>query len=587
MNANNWNTKMAILAAMAFASAGLLATNAAATSNYQVLHSFSGPDGGGPNSLVLASDGFSYGSTANGGPPVSGLPDGAGVLFRIDPAGNFATLHTFNATDGYNPAGLVQASDGSFYGTTVSGGQPSGGGAGTLFRIDAAGNLTTLYAFLGGFACCDGAAPDGPPIQATDGKFYGVTFAGGMFRDIDHQGGFGTIYSFDPATSGLTIIHSFNLADGKGFFPNGPLVQGTDGLLYGTTLGGGVVFRVDTAGNYTLLRSVTDSGELLAGLIQATDGFFYSTTDGPPGTVFRVDAVGNYSLINRFDGADGYGLNQPLLQASDGFFYGTAPEGGLLDFQAGDLFRLDSTGNLSVLHSFTQTDATGGIIPLSRLVQGADGALYGTTAVGGVGGHGTIFRLDQNIPGPVASVAVQPSMVVPGSDATGKVTLTSPAPTGGTVVALGATSFQVTIPATVIVPAGAKTAKFTIQTSATATAGDVRIYASVGGQGLRTILSILPSANLTSFIISPDTIRGGDNALGTVTLDGPAPAGGAVITLARSSNNVKIPVSVTIVAGATEASFTIQTKHVTRTTNVTMTASYNFVLLSANLTITP
>ena len=376
---------------MAFASVGLLATNAAATSNYQVLHSFSGPDGGGPNSLVLASDGFFYGSTANGGPPVSGLPDGAGVLFRIDPAGNFSTLHTFNATDGYNPAGLVQATDGSFYGTTVSGGQPSGGGAGTLFRIDAAGNLTTLYAFVGGFACCDGAAPDGPPIQATDGKFYGVTFAGGMFRDIDHQGGFGTIYSFDPATSGLTIIHSFNLADGKGFFPNGPLVQGTDGLLYGTTLGGGVVFRVDTAGNYTLLRSVTDSGELLAGLIQATDGFFYSTTDGPPGTVFRVDAVGNYSLINRFDGADGYGLNQPLLQASDGFFYGTAPEGGLLDFQAGDLFRLDSTGNLSVLHSFTQTDATGGIIPLSRLVQGADGALYGTTAVSGVGGHGGRF----------------------------------------------------------------------------------------------------------------------------------------------------------------------------------------------------
>jgi uncharacterized repeat protein (TIGR03803 family) len=467
-------------------------TDQAAVNSFLILHSFSGPDGASPNAIIQAVDGFFYGSTAIGG-DISVIPDGAGTLFKIDGSGNYTQLHVFELTDGYIPNGLVQVPDGTFYGTTTSGGQPSGGGAGVLFRMESSGAITILHALVGGLACCDGAAPDGPPIRASDGKLYGVTGAGGEFRDIDHPGGFGTIYQFDPVTSNFTIIHSFNLADGKGIFPNGPLVEGTDGFLYGTTReGGGGVFKVDLAGNLTLLHSITDSGEPLAGLIQGNDGFFYGTTNGPPGTVFRIDSAGNYSVVNVFDGSDGFGLNQALLQARDGLFYGTAPQGGLLDFQSGDVFRLDSTGKLSVLQSFGPTDPTAGIIPNSKLIQGRDGSIFGANGIGGSLGHGTIFRLNPRAKLPVASVRVQPLVVHAGQSARGSVKLSGPAPNGGQIVSLRATSFQVTIPTTVTVPAGATTANFTIQTSTIGNNGDVRVYAAVNGQGVRTVFTIVP-----------------------------------------------------------------------------------------------
>ena len=463
----------------------------AAGGDYQVIYSFSGPDGGSPNSIIQVADGSFFGTTANGGPPVIGLPDGAGTIFKIGTTGIFSTVHAFAATDGYLPDGLIQASNGIFYGVTKAGGQPSGGGAGTLFAMDTAGNLTTLHAFVGGFACCDGAAPDGPPIVGADGKLYGVTSAGGAFRDVNHQGGFGTFYSYDLISSVLTILHSFNLADGRGIFPNGPLVQGADGFFYGTTReGGGGVFRVDASGNLTLLHAITDSAEPLAGLIQGNDGAFYGTTDGPPGTVFRIDAAGNYSVINRFDGPGGFGLNQRVLQGSDGYFYGTAPQGGLLDFQAGDIFRLSVASDLRVLHSFSQTDTTGGIVPNSPLIQTADGSLYGAAGVGGVGRHGTIFRFDLNVPPTIASLTLTPNQVPPGGQSTGVVTLSAPAPAGGTVVSLTVTSFDVIIPSIVTVAQGAMTAQFSVQVLGNAMPGDVRIYASVGGEGPNAILTI-------------------------------------------------------------------------------------------------
>ena len=480
------------LALSPYAHAATSADDQAAANFFQVLHSFSGPDGSAPNAVIQAMDGFFYGSTALGG-DLFVISDGAGTLFKIDGAGNFTQLHVFELTDGYIPEGVVQLPDGTFYGTTASGGQPSGGGAGTLFRMDPFGAITILHAFVGGFACCDGAAPNGPPIQASDGRLYGVTTAGGEFRDIDHQGGFGTIYQFDPVSSTLTIIHSFNLADGKGIFPNGPLVQGTDGFLYGTTReGGGGVFRSDLAGNLVLLHSITDSAEPLASVIQARDGFFYGTTDGPPGTIFTINPAGNYSVVNLFDGSDGFGLNQALLQGKDGLFYGTAPEGGLLDFQSGDVFRLDASGQLSVLQSFTPTNTTDGTIPNAKLIQAREGSILGTNGIGGAGGHGTLFRLNPNAKGPIAGVKVQPNVVIAGNKATGTVKLSASAPSGGQVVDLRATSFQVTIPPSVTVPAGANKATFKIATSTIGNNGDVRVYASVSGRGTRTVFTIVP-----------------------------------------------------------------------------------------------
>jgi uncharacterized repeat protein (TIGR03803 family) len=464
--------------------------SATAQAAFQVLHSFSGPDGGSPNALFQNSDGFFYGSAANGGDVNSCPSDGCGTLIKFDSAGHFVVLHTFHGTDGVEPTGLIKGLDGNFYGTTAGG---------TLFRMDTAGNFSVLYTFVGGFACCDGAGPTAQPLQAADGNFYGTTHTGGAYRDIEHQTGFGTVYRFNPTTGVVSIIHSFSLADGNGVFPNGPLVQANDGFLYGTTreggVGGGTVFKIDTAGNLTLLHAFADnlSAEPLSGLIQASDGFFYGTTEGAigAGIVYRVDANGNYTLINQFDGTDGYKPHWGLLQAADGFFYGTAPEGGFLDFQGGDVFRLNALGGIRVLHSFTITGAEG-FIPNSKFIQGADGALYGVNGIGGVGGRGTIFRIDQRVAGPVVSITVNPTVVHSGQTSTGTVTLSSPAPAGGRIVNLRANSFQMTLPLSVKVRPGAKTANFTIKAFQVGAAQTVRIYASFGGQGVRTKLKLLP-----------------------------------------------------------------------------------------------
>lgn len=463
---------------------------------YTLLHSFSGPDGGSPTGLIQTADGTFYGAAVLGGDVNTCDPDGCGTLFKTDSAGHFTVLHVFHASDGYHPTGLVQGLDGNFYGTSVSGGQPSGGGAGAIFRIDPAGNFQVLYAFTGGFACCDGAGPTGPPIQASDGNFYGTTGGGGAFRDIHHQGGFGTVYQFNPVTGVVAILHSFNF-DGDGFYPNSPLIQGKDGFLYGTTrqgsgpfrVGPGTAFKIDTGGNFTLVAVL--AGQPLSGLIQTDDGNFYGTNEGLGGSVFRLDALGNFSFINKFDGADGWNPQFRLLHASDGFFYGTAPEGGLLDFQGGDIFRLDASGTLSVLHSFTITGADG-FGPNTQLIQGADGALYGTTGIGGTNRHGTIFRFDQRVPGPVASVTVNPAVVVSGQRSTGTIKLSSPAPPGGMIVNLGAMQGQIVIPSKVTVRAGATKRRFTIKTLTIGAAATVRIYAYAAGQGVRTTITVTP-----------------------------------------------------------------------------------------------
>lgn len=208
------------------------------------------------------------------------------------------------------------------------------------------------------------------------------------------------------------------------------------------------------------------------------------------GTVYRVDAGSTFTVVNQFDGADGYRPVFPMLRLN-GDFYETAPQGGLLDFQGGDLFRLTPNGNVRVLHSFTTHD-TGGIIPNAALVQGADGLLYGTAGLGGVASHGTLFRIDPADLGPVASVSVKPDIIKSGDSATGKVKLFDPAPEGGTVVTLGAKQGQVVIPPNVTVPAGQTVAKFTVGTMQINQPVNVRLYASVAGQGTRTTVTVTP-----------------------------------------------------------------------------------------------
>ncbi len=228
------------------------------------------------SSLIFDNAGNLYGTTACGG------ANGHGAVFKYNPgSGVLTSLHAFcaqaNCPDGDAPhAGLVQGSDGNFYGT-AGGGNASANGI--IYRLSTSGTYTLLYTFCAAAGCADGAAPQGPLVENSDGNFYGVTAQGGAF-------GHGTVFRLTPGGA-LTTLYSFTgAADGSA--PLGALVVGSDGNLYGATeLGGsegfGTVYRISPTGSFTSLHSFTDSnGDANPnnGLVQASDGNFYGTTSG-------------------------------------------------------------------------------------------------------------------------------------------------------------------------------------------------------------------------------------------------------------------------------------------------------------------
>ncbi|MGA2920750.1 MAG: choice-of-anchor tandem repeat GloVer-containing protein [Candidatus Sulfotelmatobacter sp.] len=187
---------------------------------FTTLHNFDGTDGADPDGLVQGTDGNFYGTTGNGGAinpcfPNGGGP-GCGTVFQITPRGVLTTLHSFDGTDGYAPNGLVQGSDGKFYGTTAT----------SIYSIVPGGTPVLLTSVSG---------PQGPLVQGTDGNFYGTT-AGGFGSSC--PGDCGTVFKITPAGT-LTTLYTFDGTGGIG--PNGGLVQGTDGNFYGTTALGGAL----------------------------------------------------------------------------------------------------------------------------------------------------------------------------------------------------------------------------------------------------------------------------------------------------------------------------------------------------------
>jgi uncharacterized repeat protein (TIGR03803 family) len=200
------------------------------------LHSFEGypTDGAAPGigALVQGTDGNFYGTTQYGGANHGGCIETCGTVFKITPQGAETTLYSFSCPPhdchgGFSPAGgLVQGTDGSFYGTTQYGGDMKDCpyGCGTVFKITAEGILTKLHVFH----VTDGAYPVASLVQATDGNFYGTTTEGGEL---------GTVFRMTPQGA-LTTLHSFDGSDGVA--PNAQLAQGTDGSFYGTTPYNGV-----------------------------------------------------------------------------------------------------------------------------------------------------------------------------------------------------------------------------------------------------------------------------------------------------------------------------------------------------------
>jgi uncharacterized repeat protein (TIGR03803 family) len=383
----------------------LLGFATATTSPAQViktLFSFDGTDGVAPDYmfLVQATDGNCYGTSTHGGP---GGSTGSGSVFKITPTGTETPLYNFcaqpNCTDGANPyAGLVQATDGNFYGTTYSGGSYGGG---TIFKVTPAGTLTTLYSFCPeGLPCADGANPAGALIQGTDGNLYG-TSGGDIEGPVE-----GTVFKITLEGT-LTTLYNFcsqpNCTDGSQPFAG--LVQGTDKNFYGTTTsggtsGGGTVFRMTPEGSLTTIynfcseRDCSDGSEVKGQLVQAADGNFYGTTElggtsriEGQGTVYKITPAGSLTTLHRFCEKPIGGFCPDsglpiagLTVSSNGYLAGTTSG----DFNSPTIFGISPAGKFVQYTKAANTPA--------GLLQSTDGLFYGM-AGGGTFGYGTIFSL--------------------------------------------------------------------------------------------------------------------------------------------------------------------------------------------------
>ena len=320
---------------------------------------------------------------------VAGVLMPAVVATRTAEGQTFKILYTFTGSvDGNDPQAvrLIADKSGDLYGTAVQGGAS---GNGVVFKLDQTGNETVLYSFTGG---TDGASPFAGLVKDASGNLYGTTAFGGL-----HPGsqGFGVVFKLDPAGN-ETVLHTFNYADGAN--PYDPVILDAAGNLYGTTFSGGyygdgTVFKLDTAGNETVLHSFsghTDGANPYSGLIGDSAGNLYGTTEYGGdlsgcsrkgcGVVFKLSPAGKGTVLYVFTGgSDGANPRAPVIRDAAGNLYGTTWAGGLLPENNGTVFKLDTAGSETVLYTFPGGAALEGVNPWAGLTMDSAGNLYGTT----------------------------------------------------------------------------------------------------------------------------------------------------------------------------------------------------------------
>ncbi|MGA7079527.1 MAG: choice-of-anchor tandem repeat GloVer-containing protein [Terriglobales bacterium] len=401
------------------------------------LYSFQGTAsnyGAYPQGLVQGTDGNLYGVTAAGGAEFD-----SGVFFKISTSGNEKLICSFYdpgaCRDAQAPsANLVEGTNGDFYGVALDG---------EIIRLTTKGKLKVLYTNAN-------AVPRASLILASNGDFYGTTVNGGANSQ-------GNVFKMTAAGK-LTTLYSFcsvyqNGACQDGAQPNFALVEGSDGNVYGTTsIGGndgvndgyGTIFKITLAGALTTIYNFPGFTQSSSALIQGADGNFYGTTAdggsgayGAGGTFFTVTPSGAlttlYNFCSQQNCTDG---EQPanIYLATDGNFYGITWYGGVDNNNQGTIFQFTPSGTLTTLHNFDGTDGSG---PAGggTLTQDTNGTLYGTMLQGGISWPcdsivcvGTIFSLDMGL-GPFVetlptSGKVKAKVKILGTDLTGATSVT-------------------------------------------------------------------------------------------------------------------------------------------------------------------
>ncbi|MGA8535742.1 MAG: choice-of-anchor tandem repeat GloVer-containing protein [Candidatus Tumulicola sp.] len=370
----------------------------------QVLHNFKGgKDGANPAPVLLDVKGALYGTTVNGGGSGCGGA-GCGTVFKVGVSGKgYRVLYRFKGnTDGANPVGVIDVK-GALYGTTSGGGGSGcgGGGCGSAFTVGVSGKgYRVLYSFKGG---TDGASPDS--IINVNGALYGATYGGDVPTD------YGTVFVMNSSTGSESVLYNFKGGTDGAYPAYAPI--DANGTLYGTTTGGdvssdhGTVFAMSSSsGSESVLynfKGGTDGATPY--LVIDVDGVIYGATNNGGkscncGTVFRVNSsTGAERVLYSFKGGTDGAYPTSTIDVS-GELYGATTTGGASG--NGTVYGVNSkSGAESILYSFK--GGTDGAYPGNGLTD-VNGALYGTTVVGGGGtackpissfpsGCGTVFKL--------------------------------------------------------------------------------------------------------------------------------------------------------------------------------------------------
>ena len=379
--------------------------------------------------LVLAADGYFYGTNASSAPANSEIVfDYWGGVYRVKPDGSgFQMLHTFTGHhDGGVPAASVLVgADGALYGSSSIGEPAFGTANGTLWKLTPGGAFSVLHTFT----AADGAYPSVPLLQDKSGTLYGAAAGGG-------GGGRGVIFSMRPDGSAYTVLHQFS-GDSHGGGPIG-LAFGKDGALYGATTecdcavqtyGTAFTMAADGSGFKTLHvfdPSVGEGRNPHSGVVQQ-GSWFYGTTNGggkygdDAGTVYRFDAAGHFNTVASLQMlVDGAYPTSPMLVGANGNLYGTSTAWGP-DQETGALYEITTKGVLVGVEPLTDV----GLQAQSGLSIGPDGRLYTPLVVGGPWQAGAIVSVSQDFdkvvpPAPVVQfhINAQPPVITLGQTVT-------------------------------------------------------------------------------------------------------------------------------------------------------------------------